>query len=402
MSFEGFLSCILFFNKIDQSNHSIYINKQVNKHSLTSQQAMSDQPTSSGFSWTEVVSRGLKLRVPQPASRNTTVDGKHLHYTSVTIYEDPAMSSLLRANQVESAIKSSLTPNSVIFTLPRHYFEEQFDAYELVKKQIGPVVGNNFQLHSFSRANKDLIISTKFGSEADTQKALDEGVEVDGIMFKGVPYMDKVVANHLVRVNLSLSFSEEDDVLVEKLQTSMCYYGEVVQVKKLMRRGFCEGDLTVMLDRNPGENNDRIYQDLQRMLFLEEWDCFAPASFKGAQPICYYCRKSGHLKKDCEALQALTCFGCQGKGHIRRNCPAYDDSKKATTTFEDDGDRYIQRRDEVYKKDATPAQEEMIDSQMERDLMMDPNGDGSTMDGGLLPEVLDEDLEMPIAETAKT
>ena len=76
---------------------------------------MSDQPPSSGFSWTaEVVSRGLKLRVPSPTSRNKTADGQRVHYTPLTIFEDPDVSSLLQANQVESIVKLVLAPESVI------------------------------------------------------------------------------------------------------------------------------------------------------------------------------------------------------------------------------------------------------------------------------------------------
>lgn len=44
------------------------------------------------------------------------------------------------------------------------------------------------------------------------------------------------------------------------------------------------------------------------------------ASFKGAPVVCHYCRKSGHLKKDCPFRPPLICFECHQHGHIRRHC----------------------------------------------------------------------------------
>ena len=126
------------------------------------------------------------------------------------------------------------------------------------------------------------------------------------------------------------------------------------------------------------------------MLYLEEWDCFAPASFKGAQPMCYYCRKSGHVKKDCEALQALTCFQCGNKGHIRRNCRAsefYNQPSRKETSFEEDLDQYTQKRDEVFEastKDdpSTNGEELLVDSEVLCDMDSDPTGDGNSATKG--------------------
>ena len=107
------------------------------------------------------------------------------------------------------------------------------------------------------------------------------------------------------------------------------------------------GDLSITLDRDPGEDNQSCYQELQRMLYLEEWDCFAPASCKGAQPICYYCRKSGHVKKDCAALQSLTCFQCGNQGHIRRNCREAEFQQDQPRREE--LDQYTQKRDDFFE-----------------------------------------------------
>lgn len=89
----------------------------------------------------------------------------------------------------------------------------------------------------------------------------------------------------------------------------------------------------MLLDRR--DDNEK-YQDLQRMLYLEAWDLFAPASYKGAQPVCYYCRQAGHVKRDCPSLQALTCFSCGGKGHTKSRCRNPDRS-----SFEEDVAQYM-------------------------------------------------------------
>lgn len=82
---------------------------------------------------------------------------------------------------------------------------------------------------------------------------------------------------------------------------------------------------------------------------------FAPASFKGAQPICYYCRQAGHVKKDCPALTALTCFRCHESGHTKKNCrysrnrnieinDTYKPETTTRTTYEADLNEYIKLR----------------------------------------------------------
>jgi hypothetical protein len=45
------------------------------------------------------------------------------------------------------------------------------------------------------------------------------------------------------------------------------------------------------------------------------------ASFKGAPPICFLCRQSGYIRKNCPRLEHVTCFNCKGKGHYARHCP---------------------------------------------------------------------------------
>ncbi|KAI7876048.1 hypothetical protein K492DRAFT_182083 [Lichtheimia hyalospora FSU 10163] len=67
------------------------------------------------------------------------------------------------------------------------------------------------------------------------------------------------------------------------------------------------------------------------MLYLEAWDVFAPASYKGAAPICYYCRQSGHIRNACPELMKRVCFGCGNKGHTRRFCRVKEPEEKTDT-----------------------------------------------------------------------
>ncbi|KAG1160393.1 hypothetical protein G6F37_004026 [Rhizopus arrhizus] len=59
---------------------------------------------------------------------------------------------------------------------------------------------------------------------------------------------------------------------------------------------------------------------LDRMLYLTAWDTYVPASFKGASPVCYYCRKSGHIRAACSSLAKQIRSSCGIRGHTVRYC----------------------------------------------------------------------------------
>ncbi|KAI9330251.1 hypothetical protein BD770DRAFT_403917, partial [Pilaira anomala] len=105
-----------------------------------------------------------------------------------------------------------------------------------------------------------------------------------------------------------------------------------------------------LLDRSLTDIDTPSFQDLTRMLYLEDWDDFAPASFKGAQPVCYYCGKSGHIKTGCPTLTKMKCFICNQIGHARRHCkasvPVIEEGTSTQSSFEDELDEYF--RPETY------------------------------------------------------
>ncbi|CAO3641221.1 unnamed protein product [Cunninghamella echinulata] len=83
------------------------------------------------------------------------------------------------------------------------------------------------------------------------------------------------------------------------------------------------GQVSVLLDTN--DTDEKVnYLPLQRMLYLSFWDSYMPASYKGAPPVCYQCRQTSHIRKDCPLMRQITCSRCLVKGHIARFCKEKD------------------------------------------------------------------------------
>ncbi|KAI8087071.1 hypothetical protein BDF21DRAFT_222749 [Thamnidium elegans] len=103
------------------------------------------------------------------------------------------------------------------------------------------------------------------------------------------------------------------------------------------------------------------------MLYLEAWDTFVPASFKGAQPVCYYCRQAGHVKKNCPSLKLLKCFKYGDSGHTKRRCRSgnvkatriddLDTTPSFNSTFEEDLLEY----EKLQKESSSHGDKERLD-----------------------------------------
>lgn len=310
---------------------------------------MSEHQPNTGVSWTKVVARGLNARVPAPI-RKIDKEGNRESFTTRVLFETPAIAAYNRSKQVTSIIQTALSCKSVVFEFPSTTFNTRIEAYKLILDQIGPVVGNGFNPISLrgSRASGKLIISTEFRDTLHTAKAIQQGVTVENIQFKATPFKDTASSSsELIRVNLTLNVYHEVDIMTKKLINSFRHYGKVVQIKQLLHHNIFEGEISVLLDRSLTDIDTPAFQDLTRMLYLEDWDDFVPASFKGAQPVCYYCRKSGHIKTDCPTLTKMKCFICNQTGHTRRRCkasvPVIVEGTSTQSSFEDELDEYIRR-----------------------------------------------------------
>lgn len=280
--------------------------------------------------------------------------------SSDLLFELPEFSQQQMARKAATIIRQALAPDTVLFSFPLVAFTHRAEAYKAITDQIGPLASirplSNYDL----RARKDLLISVTFTCAEHTKKAIDSGITVDDVVYKATPNAPGA-ENPLMRVQLNLLHNADDRNLKEELLSSLRYYGKVYQIRRILCDGYFEGQLTVTLDPSVGYKDDKdVYheaQPLQRMLYLEAWDVYAPASFKGAAPICYYCRQSGHIRNACPDLMKRVCFGCGNKGHTIRFCKAKEPEEKNDTTllqeYEDAQQKHTPEKTTLDKADQT-------------------------------------------------
>lgn len=244
---------------------------------------------------------------------------------------------ILLDNSYPAIVRQALTPDSVLFSLPALAFERRSKAYSLIESQIGPVHGFRPLSVYDMRSRRDLLIEAKFVDPAHTTKAIEDGITVDEIVHKASPSVAGS-ENPLLRVQLSLLHIDTDQSLKDGLLASLRYYGKVYQIRRVLCDGYYEGQLTVTIDPSVGYKDSKGVshdaQPLQRMLYLETWDTFAPATFKGAAPVCYYCRQAGHIRNNCPALAKRVCFECGVAGHTRKFCKAKVTDTQAIELYE--------------------------------------------------------------------
>ena len=273
----------------------------------------------STLAWSTIVAKGLKAKVPEPMRRLDQGGEKEVLVPHL-LYEDPDIRSHRMAQQVFAVLQNTLSPGSVLFEFPGNLFNHRSDAYRLVIDQIGPVVGGFRPVSMYGNKLKNqLLFSAIFRVPEDSLKAIAEGVVYNNVQYKGVAYKDGV-KNGLVRVHLNLHVADEEDEMVEKLRLSLRHYGKVCDIKSYKCHGFFEGQVSALLDTSAENSGDNSFEPLAKMLYLESWDSYASASFRGAPPVCYHCRQSGHIRKSCPMLQSIKSFKCGKLGHTSRFC----------------------------------------------------------------------------------
>ncbi|KAG1393671.1 hypothetical protein G6F60_011347 [Rhizopus arrhizus] len=227
--------------------------------------------------------------------------------TAHTIYEDDDISKFILAQKAQSIVQQALAPGSVLFSLPSQLFDHYTDAYKLIEEQLGEAMGfHNISRFDVRSNSKDLLIEVKFTLASSVQKALTVGFNYKNLNFKGAPATGEQQRN---------------------------------LIKQYKCRGYFEGDVSLMIDVSTASTDDFEdiipIQPLKRMLYLEAWDIHVPATYKGAPPVCHYCRKSGHVKAKCPVLASHVCYSCGKSGHTRRFC------KKKELTEGEELDTYL-------------------------------------------------------------
>ncbi|KAG2194349.1 hypothetical protein INT47_011516 [Mucor saturninus] len=257
--------------------------------------------TQDQLSWSTVASRGASKKVLRPLPVSTETDSKFKLKSNI-LFEHPQLDYQIMVRQAASIVKQALTPGSVLFSFPASLFKHRTEAYELIEAQCGAVQGFRPISNYGTRSAGEIMVEVKFVMPTSTTKAMMHGVSYKNFLFKGSPSVPSG-NNTLVHVKMTLLRIPDKETFLADLKRSLRYYGEVYQVKEYTCGGYFEG-------MKPLTNN----------LYLEEWDCFASATFKGAPTVCHWCRLAGHVRSKCPDLAKTKCFSCHGHGHTAKFC----------------------------------------------------------------------------------
>jgi hypothetical protein len=141
----------------------------------------------SAVPWTTVVARAASKKVMlTPARRNVDVSTA-ISLVGETLYEDEGLKSEILLRKATAIVQQALSSGSVLFSFPGKLFGDRTDAYKSIQDQIAAEV--EFRPISTWRQNAggDLLVEAKFDSKAAATKAVNEGVMVNGVMYKAIP-----------------------------------------------------------------------------------------------------------------------------------------------------------------------------------------------------------------------
>ncbi|KAH8553096.1 hypothetical protein BGW37DRAFT_550443 [Umbelopsis sp. PMI_123] len=251
--------------------------------------------------------------------------GISMAYTTVkteVVYEVEGFTNAQRSQRAAGILKRALNPDAVLFEMPKEALNPHLVVEEIVQ-QVGDVAGFT-DLGLYRRNAKVNTLEPVFLSPESTQKAINEGVKIQGMLINGSPYVDEA-RRPIIKVNLSHVPLKCYDTIGTKLRKALSPF------------------------RSQDSNE---YAELPRMIYLEDEDCFIPAFFQGAPQICYHCRRAGHIRKECQELAKLQCYKCKAYGHLSR----YSQSSRKETTFEADMETYEKVREKVL----TPSVEQTV------------------------------------------
>ncbi|KAG2192678.1 hypothetical protein INT47_003620, partial [Mucor saturninus] len=274
------------------------------------------------FSWSTLASRGASKKVlrPLPVSAETN---SQLKLKSNLLFQHPELDYQLMVRQAASIVKQALIPGSVLFSFPASLFKHRTEAYEVIETQCGAVQGFRHISNYGTGSAGEIMVEVKSVLPTSTAKAMTHGVSYKNLLFEGSPSVPSG-NNTLVHVKMTLLRIPDKETFLADLERSLRYYGEAYQVKEYTCGGYFEGELSLILNISAGyidASGDKVKNEpLTNNLYLEEWDCFASATFKGAPTICHWCRLAGHVRPKCPDLAKTKCFSCHGNGHTAKFC----------------------------------------------------------------------------------
>lgn len=275
--------------------------------------------------WAELAARGAGLKYYQPIKRRSA-DAPVSAYPLVSsiMYEDDDLKSQIVASKAMAIVQQALTSGSVLFSFRKGIFGDRVDAYKAIQAQVSPKVEFRPLSDYDDKNDGSLLLEAKFEEATAANKAMNEGVNIGGIVYKAVFAHESKEFGELKHVQFTLMRIIKEPTFLRDLMVSLSYYGRVLQVKQFTRGGFFEGKFSVMLDTSETDQVEGEMQEakpLDRMLYLSEFDCFVAATYKGAPPVCHFCKHSGHIRAKCPELAKRRCFRCGQQGHMLRFCP---------------------------------------------------------------------------------
>ncbi|EPB83586.1 hypothetical protein HMPREF1544_09688 [Mucor circinelloides 1006PhL] len=289
--------------------------------------------TTTDLTWAQRASRQTNVRFLQQNKRKLE-NNRNVPLVGTVLYEDDDLKGQILASKAMAIIQQPLSSGSVLFSFQKTLFSDRVAAYKLIQEQIS--TDAEFRPLSLydSRDDGSLLIEAKFANVDHALKAMQEGVTVQVVVYKAFTSKESAEFGDLKHVQFTLLRMTQQATFLADLMESLSYYGKVVlQVKKFTHLGDFEGKLSVMLDTSVGYQVGELeYQEarpLGRMLYLSEFDCFVPATYKGAPPVCHFCQHSGHVRAKCPELARRKCFGYNKQGHMIKFCPEGESRKTA-------------------------------------------------------------------------
>lgn len=235
--------------------------------------------------WSTVAARGVHKKVITPQRPAANLDSKY-KLVPTLVFENEDIKDEIITLKATNIVQQALTPGSVLFSFPSTLFAHRTEAYEMIQEQISFAV--QFRTLSLYRQKlgRDLLIEANFRKDEEALKAVEKGVIKSGVAYKASLAKDPTAINKLGHVQLTIVHIPNMETFLADLMDSLSYYGKVYQVKKYTCRGHFEGQVSVLIDTSANHTNAKGEtcepEPLTRLLYLNAWDIYVPASFKGA------------------------------------------------------------------------------------------------------------------------